>query len=92
MWLVVAAEPVTSVDVTAADFPIELDDALRDKGTKLCFAELKDPVKDKLKRFGLSDRIGEAFFFATIGAAVDEYQSTHKAEWIAGADGAEERP
>jgi high affinity sulfate transporter 1 len=91
-WLVVAAEPVTSVDVTAADSLVELDDTLRDNGTKLCFAELKDPVKDKLKRFGLFDRIGEAFFFATIGAAVDEYQATHKAEWIAGANQAGERP
>ena len=91
-WLVVAAEPVTSVDVTAANSLVELDDALRDKGTKLCFAELKDPVKDKLKRFGLFDRIGDAFFFATIGAAVDNYQATHKAEWIVGADGAVERP
>jgi high affinity sulfate transporter 1 len=90
-WLVVAAEPVTSVDVTAADSLVELDETLRDKGAKLCFAELKDPVKDKLKRFGLYERVGEAFFFATIGAAVDEYQATHKAEWIAGADGAAER-
>ena len=89
-WLVVAAEPVTSVDVTAANSLVELDDTLRDKGTKLCFAELKDPVKDKLKRFGLFDRIGEPFFFATIGAAVHEYQATHKAEWVAGADDAEE--
>jgi high affinity sulfate transporter 1 len=91
-WLVVAAEPVTSVDVTAADSLVELDGTLRDKGTKLCFAELKDPVKDKLKRFGLFDRIGEAFFFATIGAAVDEYHATHKAEWIVGPDSAGERP
>ena len=91
-WLVVAAEPVTSVDITAADSLVELDDTLRDNGTKLCFAELKDPVKDKLKRFGLFDRVGEAFFFATIGAAVDEYQATHKAEWIAGANHAGERP
>ncbi len=78
--------------LTAADNLVELDDTLGDKGTKLCFAELKDPVKDKLKRFGLFERIGEAFFFATIGAAVDEYQATHKAEWIVGADGAGERP
>lgn len=91
-WLVVAAEPVTSVDVTAADSLVELDDTLHGNGTKLCFAELKDPVKDKLKRFGLFDRVGEAFFFATIGAAVDEYQATHKAEWIAGTNDAEERP
>ncbi len=78
--------------MTAADNLVELDDTLGDKRTKLCFAELKDPVKDKLKRFGLFERIGEAFFFATIGAAVDEYQATHKAEWIVGADGAGERP
>jgi hypothetical protein len=52
-----------------------LDTALRDAGVKLCFAELKDPVKDKLKRFGLFDQIGEVFFFATIGAAVDAFQN-----------------
>jgi high affinity sulfate transporter 1 len=73
-WLVVAAEPVTSVDVTAADSLLELHEALRLAGTRLCFAELKDPVKDQLKRFELFDRIGERSFFATIGAAVDEYE------------------
>jgi MFS superfamily sulfate permease-like transporter len=74
-WLVVAAEPVTSVDVTAADALSDLDETLRSGGTKLCFAELKDPVKDKLKRFGLFNQIGEGFFFPTIGAAVDAYRS-----------------
>ena len=77
-WLVVAAEPVTSVDVTAADALSELDEMLRRAGTRLCFAELKDPVKDKLKRFGLFNQIGEQFFFATIGAAVDEYQQARE--------------
>jgi high affinity sulfate transporter 1 len=74
-WLVVAAEPVTSVDVTAADALSELNEALRAMGVKLAFAELKDPVKDKLKRFGIFDQFGGEFFFATIGAAVDAYQS-----------------
>jgi len=74
-WLVVTAEPVTDVDVTAADVLHDLDSALREAGVKLCFAELKDPVKDKLKRFGLFDQIGEHFFFATVGAAVDEFQT-----------------
>ena len=55
-WLVVAAEPVTSVDVTAADALAELDDELHAAGIELCFAEMKDPVKDKLKRFGLFTR------------------------------------
>ena len=81
-WLVVTAEPVTSVDVTAADSLFDLDKALRNQGTKLCFAELKDPVKDKLKRFGLFEEIGEAYFFATIGAAVDAYAANHTADVV----------
>jgi MFS superfamily sulfate permease-like transporter len=42
--LVVAAEPVTSIDVTAADILAELHQALSDRGIELRFAELKDPV------------------------------------------------
>jgi hypothetical protein len=54
---------------------------LRAAGVELCFAELKDPVKDKLKRFGLFSRFGEGHFFPTIDAAVDGYLRTHAVEW-----------
>src|SRR5262249_32904956 len=81
-WVVVAAEPVTSVDVTAADALVELDEILAAKGIEFCFAELKDPVKDKLKRFGLFTRIGEKFFFPTIGAAVSSYLDSHAVDWV----------
>jgi len=77
-WLVVAAEPVTSVDVTAGDTIAELDKALHARGIEFCFAELKDPVKDKLKRFGLFAQFGESYFFPTIGAAVSSYLETNK--------------
>jgi MFS superfamily sulfate permease-like transporter len=79
--LVVAAEPVTSVDVTAADMLAELIDALRAAGIELAFAEMKDPVKDKLKRFGLFERLGENGFFATLGEAVKVYVETFGIEW-----------
>ena len=72
-WLVVAAEPVTSVDITAADVVTELHQALNDGGISLRFAELKDPVKDKLRRFGLLEQLGEECFFPTVEAAVDSY-------------------
>lgn len=71
--LVVAAAPVTSVDVTAADMLAELDENLQKAGVEFCFAELKDPVKDKLRRFGLYERFGDDGFFPTIDAAVDAY-------------------
>jgi high affinity sulfate transporter 1 len=72
-WLVVAAEPVTSVDVTAADALAEFDDELRARGIRLCFAEMKSRVKDKMDRFGLLTRFGETAFFPTIEEAVRAY-------------------
>jgi high affinity sulfate transporter 1 len=80
-WLVVTAEPVTSVDVTAADMLADLDAALHAAGIELCFAEMKDPVKDKLKRFGLFTRFGEETFFPTIGTAVNSYLAANSVEW-----------
>ena len=81
-WLVVAAEPVTSVDVTACDMVAELDKALHSQRIELCFAELKDPVKDKLKRFGLFAQLGESYFFPTIGSAVSRYLEVSNVEWV----------
>ena len=81
-WLVVAAEPVTSVDITAADMVAELDQLLRAMRIELCFAELKDPVKDKLKRFGLFAQLGEEYFFPTVGSAVSRYLETHHVDWV----------
>jgi high affinity sulfate transporter 1 len=81
-WFVIAAEPVTSVDVTANDSLEELVKALQDAGIKFIFAELKDPVKDKLKRFGLAAQLGEGAFFPTLGAAVNAYLDTHDVEYV----------
>jgi high affinity sulfate transporter 1 len=81
-WFVVAAEPVTSVDVTAADMLVELDNELRQAGIELSFAEMKDPVKDKLRRFGLFERFDESHFFFTIGQAVDAYVKASGVTWV----------
>lgn len=80
-WVAVAAEPVTSVDVTAADMIAELDRSLHARGIEFCFAEMKDPVKDKLKRFGLFTRLGEEAFFDTLGEAVDRYVEVNHIAW-----------
>jgi high affinity sulfate transporter 1 len=79
--IVVSAEPVTSVDVTSADVLAELAQKLREAGVELRFAEMKDPVKDKLKRFELLERLGAASFYPTLGAAVDAYLEEHAVDW-----------
>jgi MFS superfamily sulfate permease-like transporter len=62
-------------------YALELNQELREIGIELCFAELKDPVRDKLKRFGIFTHLGEAFFFPTIGFAVDSYLKNHAVNW-----------
>jgi hypothetical protein len=59
----------------------ELIGDLQAKGITLRFAELKDPVKDKLKRFGLFTELGTAAFYPTVGAAVRDYLDTHDVDW-----------
>jgi high affinity sulfate transporter 1 len=79
--IIVTAEPVTSIDVTSADMLAELEHTLTESGLELRFAEMKDPVKDKLKRFELFDRFGAADFYPTIGSAVDAYLEEHAVDW-----------
>jgi high affinity sulfate transporter 1 len=73
-WIVIAAEPMTDVDTTAADMLAELDEALNAEGISLVFAELKDPVRDKIERYGLTRTIDPGHFFPTIESAVAAYQ------------------
>ena len=80
--IIVTAEPVTDIDVTSADMLGELEQKLTESGIELRFAEMKDPVKDKLKRFELIERFGGgAKFYPTIGSAVDAYLAEHAVDW-----------
>ena len=79
--IIVSAEPVTSIDVTSADMLTELVRALHASDIELRFAEMKDPVKDKLKRFELFDRFGAEHFYPTLGAAIDAYLEEHSVDW-----------
>jgi MFS superfamily sulfate permease-like transporter len=79
--IVVAAEPITDVDTTAADMLAELDEELNAEGTSLVFAELKDPVKEKLERYELVGPLDPAHFFRTLEGALDAYREQTGAEW-----------
>ena len=81
-WVVVAAEPVTDVDTTAADTLDQLLRELREQQVTLAFAELKGPVKDRLRRYGPYDAIGPDHFFPTIGTAVNAYVSATGTTWV----------
>jgi high affinity sulfate transporter 1 len=80
-WIVIAAEPITDVDTTASDMLHELDLWLNERGVSLVFAEMKDPVREKIERYELTDTIDPAHFFPTLDAALAEYLRQTGAVW-----------
>ena len=80
--MIVAAEPITDIDTTGAEILGELLDALDAQGVTLAFAELKGPVKDRLRSYDLYDRIGDSQFFPTLGTAIDGYVAATGTEWV----------
>lgn len=80
-WIVVAAEPMTDVDTTAADVLEELDEALNEEDVHLVFAELKDPVRQKIERYELTRTIDPRHFFPTVEAAVAAFRLRTGAQW-----------
>ena len=91
-WILIAAEPVTDVDTTAADVLEDLDEALNTQGISLVFAELKDPVRDKIERYGLTRTIDPHHFFPTIAAAISAFRDETGAQWTAADQPAADQP
>lgn len=80
-WILVAAEPITDIDTTGAEMLVDLVADLHVAGIELAFAELKGPVKDRLRRYGVYDQIGEGRIYPTLGTAVDGYLRASQVTW-----------
>ncbi len=80
-WVVVVADAITHIDITATDALLELQRELLDKGVELHFAGLKGRVKDLVARDGLIELIGVERLSPTVGAAVNRYRALHPVDW-----------
>ena len=72
-WIVIAAEPISDVDTTAADMLEDLDLALNERGISLAFAEMSEVVQEKIHRYELTRTIDPEHFYPTINAALRGY-------------------
>ena len=79
--VIVAADAVNDIDVTAADMLIELDHELEARGIDLQFAGLKGHVRDLIMRYGLSPRFDRDHFHPTVGNAVNVYRQQYEVDW-----------
>jgi high affinity sulfate transporter 1 len=74
-WIIIACEPITSVDTTAAEMLEALDDELEAKGINLVFAEMKDAVRNEVRHYGMGWLEDRDAFYPTIGSAVKAYRA-----------------
>ncbi|WP_433298683.1 SulP family inorganic anion transporter [Pseudonocardia sp. CA-142604] len=81
-WIIIAAEPITDVDTTAADMLRDLDRTVSASGIALVFAEMKDPVRGKLDRYELIPTMGPSHFFPTLDAAIDAFRKQTGGQWV----------
>jgi high affinity sulfate transporter 1 len=85
-WIIIAAEPMTDVDTTAAEMLEDLDEDLNERGISLVFADMKPPVRSKIERYELTRTIDPNHFFRTVGEATEAFQRESGAEWQAQRD------
>jgi high affinity sulfate transporter 1 len=80
-WIIIAAEPMTDVDTTAADMLEDLDEDLNARGINLVFAEMKDPVRRKIERYELTRTINPRHFFPAVEDATKAFEREIGAQW-----------
>ena len=80
-WILVAAEPISDIDTTAADMLADLVTDLADRGTTLAFAELKSVVKRKLEAYELDEITDKILYFPTLNVAGKEYRARFGTDW-----------
>jgi high affinity sulfate transporter 1 len=76
-WVIVYANAITDIEVTAADMLSELDVELNARGIHLVFAGLKDPVYQHVCGYQLQREIVPEHFFPNLTAAVRAYLSEY---------------
>lgn len=72
--VLVVGNAITDIDSTGAEILEHVLDDLEGREIEFAFAGLKGPTKDRLRRYGLYERIGEENFFPNTNSAVSAHR------------------
>lgn len=75
-WFLINAEPITDVDATAAMTFVEFDTEMDAAGIQIAIARASEPLRAMLDRTGVTERIGEAYFFDSLHGAIEMYEKS----------------
>lgn len=73
-WLVIDAQAMVEIDVTAADQLLAFHRELRERKIHLRFARCNRPLRESLARFGVVAALGDDHFHAHLDEAIDDFR------------------
>jgi SulP family sulfate permease len=78
-WLIIDAQAITDMDVTAAQRFAELHKELIERGVEVKIADAPRPFREELAKVGLSEALGSQQFYISVKKAVEafEMQQSH---------------
>lgn len=73
-WLVIDAQAISDVDVTAAQRFATLHRELQEHGVQIKLADAPRPFREQLRKVGLSGTLGSEHFYVSVKKAVEAYE------------------
>lgn len=79
-WLILDAQAITDMDVTAAQRFAELHREMREQGVEIKIADAPRPFREELAKVGLSEALGSQQFFVSVKKAVEAFEQRPKVQ------------
>ncbi|MBF0311337.1 MAG: SulP family inorganic anion transporter [Magnetococcales bacterium] len=73
--LVIDAQAITDMDITAAQRFAELHRDLQTAGIEIKIADVPRPFRNQLEKVGISEKLGSHPFYVSVKRAVEEYEA-----------------
>lgn len=73
-WVVIDAQAITDLDLTAAQRLANLCQELADEGIEVKIADAPRPFREELAKVGLVDQLGQQQFYVSVKTAVDAFE------------------
>ncbi len=74
-WFLIDAQAITDIDVTATELLQNLMEELHARGVILKIARANRPLRDILKRIGVTHDLGQENFFSSVHKAIEAFQA-----------------
>lgn len=76
-WIIIDAQAITDMDITAAQRFAELHRELAAAGIEIKVADAPRPFREELGRVGLVDQLGQQQFYVSVKKAVEAYEAAY---------------